>query len=99
MATQKVKLYIQARKSGWEDKFSLVIDTMAFESTETTLTVQLNTVELDIEVPELDEKMLSLAQVEQLRDQIKAEKAAHYLRVTGLEDKINSLMCLENKSE
>ena len=96
MATQKVKLYIQARKFSNERFFTISIDTHKFDSDNYVTRVLLNTVELDIEIPELDEKTLTLAQIEQLRDQIKAEKAEHYLRVVGLEDKINSLMCLEN---
>jgi len=96
MPTKKVKLYIQAKKYNWESEFNLCVDTMAFISDNNIVCVQLNSVEVDIEVPELDKKALTLAEIEQIRDHIKAEKANHYLRVTNLEDKINNLMCLEN---
>ena len=96
MTTKKVKLYIQAEKSNLSEGSAIVINACEFRSDKWSTYITLNTIELDIEVPELDEKALTLAEIEQIRDKIKAEKADSYLRVVQMEEKINSLMCLES---
>lgn len=98
MATKKVKLYIQAMKFNFEDSFEISVCTHQRDSNTNLTAIRLDTVEVNIEVPELDEKSLNLAQIEQVRDQIKSEKAESYLRVARMEEHINSLMCLENNT-
>jgi len=99
MKTMQKELFIQAEKYSWEDKFSIGINTYERKSDNSEIAITLDKVTVNVEVPELDEKMLTLAQIEQTQEQIKAEKAASYLRVTKMEDHINSLMCLENNGE
>ncbi len=96
MKTKKVELFIQAKKRNWEDKFSISVDTFEFKSDSHGVAITLDKKIIEIEVPELDEKALTLSHVEQIREQIKVEKAASYLRVARMEEHINSLMCLEN---
>lgn len=99
MKTMKVELFVQAAKRVYEDNFSIVINACEFQSDEHGIYVTLDKKTIEIEIPELDDKMLTLTQIDQIKDQIKAEKAASYLRVINMEDRINNLMCLENKVE
>ena len=101
MKTQQVELFIQATKYCWEEEFNIEVNTVEHKtetnSARPTTYVTLDKKTVSVTTPEIDEKMLTLAYVEQIRQQIKAEKAASYLRVTQMEDQINSLMCIENK--
>lgn len=99
MKTMQVELFIQAEKNSWQDNFEIKVNRYNHETDNSTVYVTLDRVIVNVKIPELDEKMLTLAQIEQIQGQIKAEKAAHYLRVTNMEDQINSMMCLENKAE
>jgi len=94
---KQVTLYIQAKKRSYGHEFEIEVDTMEFESDQYTTYVTLDTQTVNVEIPEFDEKVLVLAEVEQLKAAIKSKKAAHYLEVTAIEEKINSLMCLENQ--
>ncbi len=97
MKTKKIELFIQARKYNWQENFKISVNLWEFKTDDKSIYITLDKKIIDIEIPELDEKLLTLAHVEQLRDQIKSEKAASYLRVIKMEDEINSLMCIENK--
>jgi HSP20 family molecular chaperone IbpA len=99
MKTMQVELFIQAEKNSWQDNFEIKVNRYNHETDNSTVYVTLDKVIVNIEVPEIDENTLTLAHIEQIQGQIKAEKAAHYLRVTSMEDQINSMMCLENKVE
>lgn len=96
MKTKQVELFIQARKYNWQESFEITINDHERESSQSAIFITLGKKIVNIELPTLDEKILTLAHVEQIRDQIAAEKAASYLRVTRMEDQINSLMYLEN---
>lgn len=97
--TKQVTLFIQADKASYESEFSMHVRSAKFESDSFTTVVHLDTVVVNVEIPVLDEKMLALAEVENLQANIKAEKVASYIRITQMEERINNLMCLENKLE
>jgi len=93
---REVKLYIQAKKHSWQEEFEIEVNAIELDTDSSTIYLTLDTKVVHVGVPQIDEKTLTLAHIEQIHDQIKCEKANHYLRVTRMEDTINSLMCLEN---
>lgn len=97
--TKEVTLFIQAIKWSWDRSFEIKVSTHQKKSDGDWTIVDLDTMVVNVEIPVLDEKVLVLAEVEQLQAVIKAEKADSYLRIVALEEKINSLMYLENKAE
>lgn len=99
MKNIQVELFIQAEKRNHQDNFEIKVHRFNHKTDEYGVHITLDKVIVNVEIPEFDEKTLTLAHIEQIQGQIKAEKATHYLRVTNMEDQINSLMCLENKAE
>jgi len=96
MKTQKVTLHISAQKYTWDNEFKITIDMYKCKSDDTCVVVQLDTQEVEIPVPEIDEKALTLVQIEHLKTSIEKEKTDSYKRILGIEDAISKLQCIEN---
>jgi hypothetical protein len=95
METKEVKLYVQANKYSWEDDFQIIVSTVKRLSDAATVVIQLSEVLIDVPVPTVNQKTLQLAEVEQLQEAIKTEHANSYARITAIEEKIQSLLCIE----
>jgi hypothetical protein len=95
METKEVKLYVQANKYSWEDDFQIIVSTVKHNSDGSTVAIQLSEVTVDVQIPAIDQKTLQLAEVEQLHAIIKTERANSYARITAIEEKIQSLLCIE----
>ena len=91
----KVKLYVQARKYTWDNEFEIVVHAFKYPPSADSTVVQLSEVEVDVPVPEINEKQLQLEEVKQLQQRITEEKNASHCRVTAIEEKIQSLLCIE----
>jgi hypothetical protein len=96
---KKVTLYIAATKySHASSKFEVVVDTCdrskwTHESAQ--IVVPLSEVEVEVPIPEVSEKQLLGEEVRQLQAKIQKEKADSHVRVTAIEEKIQSLLCIE----
>ena len=95
METKEVKLYVMAAKHSFEINFHTVISTSKWATDEQTTVLLLSEVTVDVEIPDIDEKRLTLEEVKQLENKIKEEKDASYIRITAIEEKIQSLLCIE----
>ena len=95
---RKVKLYIQAEKWNHSNNFEIKVNTFKSQTSEHYVIVDLSEVEIDIEIPSVDDKQLTLEEVKQLKAMIVKEKAQSYARVTSIEEKIQSLLSLEHIS-
>ena len=93
----KVTIYIQARKWSWDREWTVEAKTHQAETCDDRTCVDLSEVEIDIPVPALDHKKLVMVEVEQLQEQIKKEMAESHVRITSIEEKIQSLLCIENQ--
>jgi len=96
MKTQQVTLYISAQKYTWDNEFKISIDIFKCGSSDSCVIVQLDTQEVEIPVPEIDEKALTLVQIEHLKASIKKEKVDSHMRILGIEDAISKLQCIES---
>jgi hypothetical protein len=97
METKEVKLYVQAHKYTWDDEFKIVVSTAKPLPDAATVVIQLSEVMIDVQIPTVNLKTLQLAEVEQLRETIKTERANSYARITAIEEKIQSLLCIEQR--
>jgi hypothetical protein len=95
METKEVKLYVQANKYSWEDDFQIIVSTVKRLSDAATVVIQLSEVLIDVPIPTVNQKTLQLAEVEQLSNLVRLEKSNNYARITAIEEKIQSLLCIE----
>jgi hypothetical protein len=65
------------------------------ESTKDRFVKDLSVITTSVPIPNFDVKQLQLAEVEQLQETIKTERANSYARITAIEEKIQSLLCIE----
>lgn len=77
MKTQQVELFIQASKYTWEENFVIEVNQHNHVTDKTSIYIPLGKVIVNVEVPELDEKTLTLAHIEQIQGQIKLKKPLH----------------------
>jgi len=95
METKEVKLYVQAIKWIYKKEFDIEVNTYRRGSCESYVIVDLSEVLIDVQIPTVNQKTLQLAEVEQLHEVIKTERANSYARITAIEEKIQSLLCIE----
>ena len=95
METKEVKLYVIANKYTWEDDFKILVLTSLPMPDAATVAIQLSEVTVEVQIPDVDVKHLQLEEVKQLRETIKTERANSYARITAIEEKIQSLLCIE----
>lgn len=94
----KIQLYIQAVKYKWEKEFTVRVESFQRTQDNQQSVISLDELEFEIDVPEFDAKTLMLKEVEHLESQLKEEKQASFERITQLEERIQSLMCIEVQS-
>jgi hypothetical protein len=95
METKEVKLYVYAVKWNYKKEFQIEVSCFKRESCESYIIVDLSEVMIDVQIPTVNQKTLQLAEVEQLKETIKTERANSYARITAIEEKIQSLLCIE----
>jgi len=95
MKTKEVKLYVQAVKYNWEKEFVIDVRDYKTESSREQVVVHLSEVTVEVQIPDVDVKHLQLEEVKQLQETIKTERANSYARITAIEEKIQSLLCIE----
>ena len=94
--TRKVKLYVQAEKWINQQDFEINVSTYPRSSCEHYTVIDISEVTVDVPVPAIDEKQLTQEEVKQLQAVIQKEKADSFVRVTAIEEKIQSLLSLEH---
>jgi len=98
---KKVKLYVTAVKLGYENEFKIEVnsfDKSTFDN-HGGIAIPLSVVEVEIEIPTISGEQLQAEEVKPLQAAIKKEMADSHVRVVAIEEKIQSLMCIENQSE
>jgi hypothetical protein len=96
MKTKEVKLYVQAVKWQSSTKWEIEIASVPFSSCDFRTVVQLSEVTVEVQIPDIDEKQLTLEEVKQLEQAITQEKNESYVRVKAIEEKIQSLLALDH---
>jgi hypothetical protein len=95
METKEVKLYVQAVKWAWERDFKISVSTYQKTAEVDRVVIDLSEVLIDVPIPTVNQKTLQLAEVEQLSNLVRLEKANNHARITAIEEKIQSLLCIE----
>ncbi len=100
---KKVTLYVTAIKQSYQKEFTIEVNSYdrasICQGVTTAVCIPLSVVEIEIEIPAIDGKQLQAEEVKQLQASIQKEKADSYIRVTAIEEKIQSLLCIENQSD
>ena len=73
----------------------IIVSTVKRLSDAATVVIQLSEVLIDVPIPTVNQKTLQLAEVEQLSNLVRLEKANNHARITAIEEKIQSLLCIE----
>ena len=95
MKTKEVKLYVQAVKYNWQKEFVIDVRDYKTESSPEQVVVHLSEVKVEVQIPDIDEKRLTLEEVKQLEQAITEEDNASYARIKAIKEKIQSLLCIE----
>lgn len=95
----KVKLHIQAIKYSFEDKFSVGVYIHGFKTESSQVVVDIGEVEVDVDIPEVSEKELNLAHVEQLKGVKKSIQAECNAKIVSIDSQIANLLALANGEE
>lgn len=96
MKTKEVKLYVQAFKWHHRNTWDIRIDSSAFDSCDSRTVIQISEVTVEVEIPDINEKQLTLEEVKQLREFINKEQANSYMRIKAVEERIQSLLAIEH---
>ena len=96
---RKLTLYIRAEKPCYGSEFEITVSSYMSESDRYSTVIPLETVEVEVNVPVLDIKTLTLKEIEQLQELIQKEKNESHMRVNAIKEKIQNLQCLEVKSD
>jgi len=97
---QEVTLYVCATKFKWQAAFKVDINTYdrsVLDAGEMTI-IPLSEVTVEIEIPDVNGKQLQAEEIKKLQAAIRKEQADSYVRVTAIEERIQSLMALECES-
>lgn len=93
----KTKLYCYYYKWNWDTEYVFgVSNSYAPQNSDNRIVIPLCEREVDIDLPEVDNKTLTLAEVERLQQQIQKEQAESHKRIVDLQDRINSLLAIES---
>ena len=93
----KVKLYIQASKYSFQDEFSVKVSCYKSQSCESSVVIDVDEVEVDIDIPEFTQEQFTNGHVEQLRLIKEKLKADTHLKIKSLDEQIESLLAIECK--
>tara|TARA_R110002049_G_scaffold225946_7_gene397922 strand:+ start:3151 stop:3450 length:300 start_codon:yes stop_codon:yes gene_type:complete len=94
---QKITIYTQAIKYCFEHKFAIHNSSIKFSTDSTQTIIDICEQEVEIEIPDNCEDNLvefEVKELEKVRDKIKADAV---VAVNNIEDKIQSLLSIENK--
>jgi hypothetical protein len=92
---QKITIYTQAQKYDFQNGFDVTHSTYKSKTSSDMVVVDLCESEVEINMPVIDEKVLTQAHVQQLQEQIAQEKQDSFQKVKRLEDKVKMLLCIE----
>lgn len=98
---RKVKLYVTAAKGCYDIEFKIEVDSFDRTTLENrgSVAIPLSVIEIEIEIPDISGEQLQAEEVKQLQAAIKKEMADSHVRVIAIEEKIQSLLCIENQSD
>lgn len=94
---QKIKIYTQAIKYCFENEFTIISSSTKFSTDKTQTVIDICEQEVEVEVPDNCEDNLvefEVKELEKVRDKIKADAV---VAINNVEDKIQSLLSIENK--
>lgn len=93
----KIKLYIQAEKYNFEKEFRVCVNAYKVESTQTHIVINIGEVEVEVDTPEISQKELTLAHVEQLKGIKKSLQAECNAKVVSIDNQIANLLALTSE--
>lgn len=93
----KKKLYIQAIKHTWNDKFRVEVFDMKLTSTAETVVIDIDETEVTVECPDFSQSDFTNGHVEQLRKVKKDLQTQTHLKIKNLDEQIETLLAIENK--
>jgi hypothetical protein len=94
---QKINIYTQAKKYCFESDFTITSSTNKFSTDSTETVIDICEQEVEIEIPDNCKDNLvefEVRELEKVRDKIKADAV---VAINNIEDKIQSLLSIENK--
>ena len=94
----KLTIYTQAVKYKWQNDFELQYSIFESESDSHSCVITLQTQVVEIKEVELDPKVLIDAEVSQLKQLKKDLTAKTQVAMNLFDEKIQSLLCIEDKS-
>ena len=89
-----------AMKREWKTDYEILVssvDRTTWNSDD--FYIVLSEVEVEVPVPTIDAQQLNLLEVNQLKASIQREHAQSHVRITAIEEKIQSLLCIEQLKE
>ncbi len=96
---KEVKLYVTAHK--WLGEYEVEVSTHDRHKYKSPgeVIIPLSEVTVEIDVPDVEKEQLMTEEIKQLQEQIQKERADSYVRITAIEEKIQSLMSIEHNPE
>lgn len=94
---KEITIYTQASKWSFQDDFEVKHSTVKCRTDEGSIYIDLNEQVIEIDIPDgLEDLMVSaeISELEKMRDKIKADSI---VKINSIEDKIQSLLSIENK--
>ena len=94
---KEITIYTQASKWSFQDKFEIEHSTFKGSTDERVIYIDLNEQVVEIDIPGgLEDLMVNaeILELEKMRDKIKADSI---VKINQIEDKIQSLLSIENK--
>ena len=94
---ETITIYVQARKFQHENEFTIEYSTTKSKSNDYTIYILVET--LKVEVPKItaSNEVLTLEQVEQLREVKSKLQAEAQVQINNIDEQINSLLAIEHK--
>lgn len=93
----KTKLYIQASKFSFNDKFETCVNTFKLRSDQSIVVVDIDEKEIEINCPEFTQEQFKNGHVEQLIKIKKDLLSETHLKAKSIDEQIESLLAIENK--
>lgn len=92
---QKLTLYFLASKSEHDKEFTFNVHAFDWPGHDFDTNIKMGSVDVEINVPDLNQKEFTLAEIEQLKERIKKEELDSHQRVKAFNDHIQNLLCIE----
>tara|TARA_R110000851_G_scaffold135594_3_gene271080 strand:+ start:1201 stop:1527 length:327 start_codon:yes stop_codon:yes gene_type:complete len=94
----KVNLFVRAVKRDHSNGFVINVNTFEVDGHlfDHETSIKLGSVEVEIDIPDIDLNGLNDLEIEQIKERIVKEKNESHLKIQAYEERIQSLLCIEH---